>query len=342
MSSRVGADVEGPDLVERKAALTIGAQTTGKTALDILRARSAVVAAIGLTILLIVGFSTPGFFTVFNLVAILSSAAVVGVIAIGETVIMIGGSLFSLSLATTSAVSAMAFMATLHRGLTVATLAALALGVSVNAVQGVAVGLWRANPIIVTIAAGGLLTGIVAWLTGDKTIFAPFDETSYQALGRQLFHVPVPAIVFLLLGAGVALLLRYTVFGMQLYMMGDNRAAAKAAGLPIGWLTIRAFALAGFCAGIAGVLMAAINQEGALGLAGNTTYLAITAVLVGGTAVTGGRGSVTRSIIGALVATAISNLAILRGYGSGGQLITQGVLVLTVVMLFQSVRRGDA
>jgi ribose/xylose/arabinose/galactoside ABC-type transport system permease subunit len=273
--------------------------------------------------------------------AILVSASIIGLLALGEAVIMISGNLFSLSLATTSAVSAMVFIATLGTGYVYAVAAALGVAVLINIVQGTAIGLWAANPILITLAADGLQQGGVSLATGNKYITPPTGNTGYTVLANgRLLGVPITIYFFILFGIALWLFVRYSVFGMQMYMLGDNRLATKAAGLRVTAITVAVFALAGLAAGVAGLLLASVNQAASLNLAGNNTLFAITAVLVGGTAVTGGRGSVMQTVMGAIVVAAIANLAILRGYGTGGQILVQGILITVVVVFMHLVGRA--
>lgn len=94
-----------------------------------------------------------------------------------------------------------------------------------------------------------------------------------------------------------------------------------------------AFALAGFCTGVAGVLIGATNQNASLFIESTYTFDAIAATLVGGTAVTGGRGGAARTLFGAIVIATISSLLLLRGYSTGVQIFVKGVVVLVVVVL---------
>jgi len=108
--------------------------------------------------------TTTGFLSVSNMKAILTAASFVGIIAVGLTVIVLSGSLFSLALGQTAAVSAMFFLYSVRWGLGAAIVLTLLLGLAIGAVQGFAVGAWGANPIIITIGAAGLLEGLAVWL----------------------------------------------------------------------------------------------------------------------------------------------------------------------------------
>lgn len=279
----------------------------------------------------VLALSTQGFFTVDNARAILASLGFVGILAVGMTVIMISGSFASLSLGMTAAVTAMFFLSSLRFGIAVAIIAAVALGALIGALQGAMIGGWGANPIILTIAAGALQEGVAVALSSGGTI-VPTTE-SYAFLNDTILGVPLSFYILLALVAAVSWMMRRTAFGRQVFMTGDNREAARAAGLRLGWIGTGVFGLAGATAGLAGVLLGAYNQSASLLLEGSLTYDAIAATLVGGAAITGGKGSIWRTLLGALVIATITDLLLLRGYSTGIQIMIKGLLVIAVVVL---------
>lgn len=292
--------------------------------------------------------STPGFLTATNVRSVLAQSAYIGVFAVATTLIMLSGNLFSLSLAVTGAVTATSFLALLAHGLAVAIVATLALGTAILLVQGLAVGVLGANPIIVTIAAGGLQEGIFLWLTKGSTIVPPAGNTSYQWLNG-LHHVPfigqLPLAVYVLFGLVIVLelVLRFTRFGKMLFLVGENRRAARAAGLPTAMIIAGTFALAGLCTAIVGVELGAFNGAGSLLVESNFTYDGIAAAIIGGSAITGGRGSMLQALGGALLIQAISDILLLRGYSEGWQILVKGFIVFVVVVLVRLNRlRADA
>jgi ribose/xylose/arabinose/galactoside ABC-type transport system permease subunit len=283
-------------------------------------------------VLVVMALTTTNFLTVSNVKAILNATAFVGIIAVGMTVIMLSGNLFSLSLGITTAVSAMVFLFALQAGIVVAIVVTLAFGAAIGAVQGLLIGSIGANAIIVTIGAGALQEGGAVW-RADGPVFPPDGETSQNFLVSTVIGIPVPIIVLLVVAALGHWLMRRTRFGREVYLMGDNLHAARAAALPVVWLTAGAFAIAGACAAISGVLVGAFNKNASLLVSGTFTFDAIAAALVGGSAVTGGRGSVARTVIGAIVIATISDMLLLRGYSTGVQLLVKGIVVFLVVIL---------
>jgi ribose/xylose/arabinose/galactoside ABC-type transport system permease subunit len=277
--------------------------------------------------------TTTGFLTVSNGKAILTAASFVGIIAVGLTVIVLSGNLFSLALGQTAAISAMVFLWTLQWGLAAAILLTLLLGLVIGAVQGFAVGAWGANPIIVTIGAAGLMEGMAVWLSHGQSIIPPSNETSWERLGQPVFGLPAPVYVFIVVTVILAVVMRRTRFGRQIYLLGENRVAARAAALPITLLTVGAFGIASLYTAGSGILIGATSANASLLLVGSYTYDAIAAALVGGNAVTGGRGSIARTAAGAIFIATISDMLLLRGYSTGGQILVRGIIVVVVVVL---------
>jgi ribose/xylose/arabinose/galactoside ABC-type transport system permease subunit len=300
---------------------------------------TATIVGIFALIVIIGSVTTTGFATVENLRAILQSSAFVGVIAVGMTVIMLSGNVFSLSLGTTAAVTAITFLWALEFGIAAAIVLTILLGLGICAVQGWIVGWLGANPIIVTIAAGVLQAGVTLKVSGGTTIYPPPDA-SYSWLANRVGGIPFPFIVFVVLTIVVDAVLRGTSFGRAIYAVGENKRAARAAAISIAAVSAGAFAVAGACTGIAGALIGATNGNASLFIESTYTFDAIAAVLVGGTAVTGGRGSAGRTLFGAIVIATISSLLLLRGYSTGIQIFVKGLIVVVVVVLVQLGSRG--
>ena len=275
--------------------------------------------------------TTERFLTLGNARAILASAALVGITAMGATLVMIAGSAVSMAASQTATVVAMVFLATQDQGLVVATLLGLLCGIAVTAVQGVAVGYGEANPIVLTIAAGFALGGGAIWLSGGTPVNATTD--GYELFNSTPLGLPLAVYVLLVLAAVAQAILRRTAAGRQIYLIGENRAAARAAGLPVGRVLVLAWAFFGLCLAITGVFLASFNTSATTNLGGTLTLDAIAAVLVGGTAITGGKGSALRTLGGAVLISVIADILLIRGYSTGVQILVKGVLVLAVVVL---------
>jgi ribose/xylose/arabinose/galactoside ABC-type transport system permease subunit len=293
-------------------------------------ARDAPVALAALAVIILAA-TTHRFVGWDNLKAILSAASLVGIMAIGLTLVTITGSYVTLAVAPTAVVCAMVFLSTLDAGILVAMALAVGVGVTVSAVQGLVIGALAANPIILTIGAGFLIDGVSQRASGGKIVQGATD--GYRHLNATLLGLPISVYVMLALAVVLQLFLRRTATGRQMFFVGESRDAASAAGLPVTRLVTVAFAIAGAVMALGGVFIGAFNQGASQGLEGTLTFDAIAAVLVGGTLISGGRGSALRTLLGALAIAAISNLLLLRGMGNGPQIMIKGLLVVTVVLI---------
>lgn len=284
--------------------------------------------------ILVAAVTTHRFLTWSNIKAILNSASMVGIMALGLTFVTMVGSVVSLAVAEVAVIAGMAFLATLGLGLFPALLIAMALGAAVSAIQGVLIGAWGANPVILTIAVAFVIDGIAQAVHGGTIV--PPATGAYGSLNSTPLGVPVAVYVLV----GLALVLQYlargTVLGRQITLVGANRAAARAAGLPVTRVITFAFALSGAAFGVGGAFLGAYNTGASTLLEGTVTFNAIAAVLVGGTSITGGHGSPLRTLYGALAISAITDVLLLRGLGTGPQVLLEGVLVLLVVVATQA------
>ena len=287
-------------------------------------------AALGLAVLVVLALTTDRFLTVENVKAILSSASIVGIMALGLTFITLIGSLVSLAIAATAVMGAMVFLAELHLGLVAALAISMAAGAAVTALQGLIVGAWGANPVILTIGAGFLLSGITTKASGG-VIVQPTGG-GWSTLNSTPLGVPLGVYVMVALALILQFVLKRTVLGRRVTLIGENREAARAAGMRIPRITAIAFAIAGASFALGGAFLGAFNKGASAQLEGTATFDVIAAVLVGGTLISGGRGSALRTLAGAIVIATISDLLLLRGFNTGAQILLKGVLVVVVVL----------
>jgi ribose/xylose/arabinose/galactoside ABC-type transport system permease subunit len=296
--------------------------------------RRRALAAVALVLLAVVVYgaaTTQGFATVDNAKAILGSVGIIGIVAVGMSFITLSGHLFSITLGTTVVVCTMAFLALLTLGPVGAILATIALGAVIGATQGLMVGGVGANPIVVTIAFGTLQLGIAQRASDGSTVYPPAGA-DYDFLAATVLGIPASVYVLVVLVAVLELWIRRSRLGHEMYLVGENRKAARAAGLRVVRVATVAFALAGACAGVAGILLGAAQDNATLLTAETYTSDAIAAVLIGGMAVTGGRGAIYRTAVGALFIAVVSDMLLLRGYSTGVQVLVRGVIVVLVIV----------
>jgi ribose/xylose/arabinose/galactoside ABC-type transport system permease subunit len=281
--------------------------------------------------LLVAAALTPGFFTAVSLFSLLNTTSFIGCVAIGMTFITLSGNIMSFALSVTLSTSGMVFMAALPLGLTGALLVAFAFGAALTGIQGAVVGYFRANPIIVSMAALALITGGATLITQGHGLYPQGDAAA--ALKGRVLGLPMPLAAFIVTVVAAQVVLSFTRFGRQLYMVGSNWRAALAAGLEPARIVLGAYIAAGLCTALAGILMAARYSSGDLELGIGYDYSAISAVLVGGTAISGGEGSAIRSLVGAFIIAVCQVLLLLHGFSTQIQYLAIGVIVLFVIML---------
>jgi ribose/xylose/arabinose/galactoside ABC-type transport system permease subunit len=275
--------------------------------------------------------STPGFTSPLSINSLLNAISFIGCVAVGMTFITITGNIMSLALGATVSASALVFLASLSLGVFPAFLVAILFGIVITAVQGALVGYIRANPLLVSIAALSLLIGGAALATGGQRIY-PGGE-GLQVFKGRVAGMPVEALYFFATVVVGQFVLSWTRIGREMIMVGSNLRAAIAAGVNTARAVTVAYVLAGACSAVSGVLLAARYGSGDMELGTGYDYTAIAAVLVGGTAIGGGSGSVVRTLVGVTVIAVIATVLLLRGFSQQWQYLITGLIVLAVIML---------
>lgn len=282
------------------------------------------------------GITNPIFLSSDNLAGILRQSAETGIGAAGQMlVILISG--IDLSVGSVLALSglAAAIVAT-QFGLPalLALVAALAVGVATGAMNGIGVTKLRVAPIIVTLASMTFVRGLVYVWSGGFPIYKglpplfPFIGGGY--IGRV---VPVPVLILLLVFAAVWFLLNRTVIGTHLYAIGGNLEATRLAGVKVDRLRVGVYALCGGLSALAGVMvLGRINS--AQPTAGLDFGLdTITVVVLGGVSVFGGKGSILKVFIAALLLSVITNGMVIVGLSANVQLMVKGLILMIAVSL---------
>ena len=291
-------------------------------------------------VMIIGGLTTPGFISKINLLNIVRIAALTGIMGLGMTFITMSGSFFSLSSAQTSAMCSIAFAAMISGGWgwPLALLLTLAIAAFVGMLQGWIVAL-GANPIVVTIAASAAILGVPSIITDSRAVMIRTEEVHWMGRSK-LLEIPIQTWTFVVLIIVCQFILVRTKFGRSLTLAGANRDAGKAAGLPIARIEVLTFTIASVAAGIAGIFVAAQTNRGLTTNLEFTTLPVIASVLVGGTAIQGGDGSMIRTAFGAMFIVAIDSLLVLRGYSPGARTLVGGLAVVVGVSLFWLARGG--
>jgi ribose/xylose/arabinose/galactoside ABC-type transport system permease subunit len=312
---------------------TLSAQFSRRLSLPATRRKRVLLAVRVTALAALVAFAlgTPGFLSTVSLVSLMTTMSFIGCVAIGMTFITLSGNIMSFALGATLGATTIVFTLSLPLGLLGALFAAFAFSAALTGLQGWIVGYFKANPIIVSMAVLALIYGFVTFFTGGRGIYPEGAEA--DILKGNIGPIPKPLAAFLLTVVAGQFILSFTRFGRNVYMVGSNIRAAEAAGIET-WHTVTgAYVVAGLCTACSAALMAARYASGDMEHGIGYDYQAISAVLVGSTAIGGGEGSVLRTLAGAFVIALVEGLLLLNGFSTQMQYLTIGVIVLGVIML---------
>ncbi|WP_433350390.1 ABC transporter permease [Microtetraspora malaysiensis] len=290
-----------------------------------------------LVLLAIVGLATrpENFATSSNLVSILALASTIGVITVGMTFVIIGGGI-DLSVGAVMALSSVwaTTLATQSYGPAVMILCAVLVGTGAGLVNGFLIAYGRMVPFIATLAMLVAARGLAQRMSGQRTQLVQQANTAIVELSTtRVLGLPLLVYVFALVVALGWILLNRTTFGRRTYAVGGNPEAARLAGIDVRRHTMLLYGLSGLCCGIAAVLIMARTTTGSSTHGDLYELDAIAAVIIGGTLLSGGRGTIVGSILGLLIFTVITNLFILNGLNTSDQLIAKGLIIVIAVLM---------
>lgn len=280
------------------------------------------------------------FLTPENLLNVLRQNSMVGLVALGMTVVILTGGI-DLSVGALLATAGVVAGALSPQG----TLVAIAGGVGSAAVlgtlNGVVIAKARIQPFVVTLAMMIAARGIALAATNEQSVRVATDATGLTWLGRGwVGPIPVPVLLLVLAYAVGWVVLRYTTFGRHVYAVGDEEGAARLLGLKVDRVVIATYALSGALAGLAGVVLASRLGAGQPVAGMGWELDAIAAVVVGGTVLTGGQGGAGLTLTGVLLLGVILNLLNLEGTVSPWwQWVIRGGFLLAVVVVQARMQR---
>jgi ribose transport system permease protein len=270
-----------------------------------------------------------------NLTDILRQVSLTGIISLAMTfVILTAGIDLSVGSTLALATSVAAIGVTRpNASIPMAIFMALAASAAVGAVNGTCVALLKIQPFVVTLATMIGIRGLAKWLTGNANIDIGFGQDT-AARFAELFRTKTVVIgTWAVLAAIFWFVLQRTVFGRHVRAVGDNELAARYAGLPIRTVKIWVYSLAGLLAGAAGVLYAAENHQGNPNAGVAYELDAIAAVVIGGTRLAGGSGSIGGTIVGTLTIGVLTNMLRLNNVDSNVEMMLKAVIILVAVTI---------
>jgi len=273
------------------------------------------------------------FLTLDNLGTVLQNSAVLALVAIGLTFVIIGGSI-DLSVGSVMALAGVcAAWAVPQMGWPGAFAMAMLAGALVGAINGSLFVWGRIPSFVVTLGMLSIVRGAVVIFT-DGTPVSIGLTSPYNNLGDP----PIPLVVMAIFALLMALLLKFTTFGRYVYAIGGDEEKTRMLGVPVRGVQFAMFVMAGLMAGVGGGIVAAQIGSGSPTTGRGFELMAISAVVIGGTPLTGGLGSILGTVVGALVMTTLANGLIILGISTNVQTVLTGVVLITAVLV--SIRRG--
>jgi len=292
---------------------------------------------------IVFGLTTEYFLTVQNFQNILRQVSITSVLAIGMTmVILIGGidlSVGSVVLFSAAAMNGLIFNEVLPTGLAIA--AGVGAAVLIGLVNGVLIEQVKISPVIVTLGTMVAVRGLgqmILWIN-NSWLWVTEPIFNYIKTKSWLF-VPVPAVIMFFLYVIAAIVMKQSMLGRHIYAIGGNERAAKLCGIPVIRTKILVYMISGLCAGIAGILMSARLSAISPGVGQGLEFEAITAVILGGTSLSGGVGRVEKTILGAIIVGLVLNYMTIKGISAHYQRAVTGFIILAAAFLDHLSRRN--
>ena len=310
---------------------------------------------LALVLLCVVGAVTAGdrFVDVDNVLTILRLAAVIGVVSVGMTFVIIGGgidlsvgALLALSSVWATTLATQSMAEDVHWIIMVVT--AVAVGAGAGLINGVVIAYGRLVAFIATLAMLIAARGLAEILADRRTqIVQDRDFLSFFSGNVLDWLVPGPAgiptlvLIWALVAVAGWVLLNRTTFGRHTFAVGGNAEAARLAGIRVQWHTVKLYVLSGVCCGIAAVMMMARTTTGSSTHGTLYELYAIAAVVIGGTLLIGGRGTIFGTVVGVLIFQTLTNVFTLNNYSSSAQAVATGVIIVLAVLLQMRLAEGS-
>ena len=295
------------------------------------------------------GSRWPAFLSAGNLINIANQIAVIAIVAIGMTLVIVGGGI-DLSVGSLIALSAVVCCLIIRdyggaehasaAGMIAASLAAVAVCALIGAASGIVVTQLDIAPFIVTLATMLITSGLAYLLAQGQSVYQVPDSFVWLGRGADLGGMPNAVLLMLLLYVLAHLIMKHTTFGRHLYAVGGNRDAALVSGLRVRRVLLIAYITSGALAGLGGVIMASQLKSGSPTYGQMYELYVIAAVVVGGASLNGGRGKMAGTLIGALIIAVIQNGMNLANIESYTQKVVLGLVVLGAVVVDRLKRRG--
>jgi ribose transport system permease protein len=263
-------------------------------------------------------------------------AAPLGMIAAGQTLVMLTGGV-DLSVAFTATAAAFAASWQGADGQVQGIVAGLAVGLGIGLANGVGVGVFRVNPLIMTLGTSSVTFGLLSIYAGRPFEKVVPDVVSTLGSDRFFDYLPANLILWVVVAAVIVLGLRYTGYGRMLYAVGDNPVAARFAGVRVWQVLVVVYGLCGLFSALGGLLLVGFTDNPDLGLASPYLLQSVAAVVIGGTSIFGGWGSYSGTIVGVLILTVLGSLLTLLDAEEWQRQVIYGSIIIVLTAIYARV-----
>ncbi len=313
---------------------------------------------------------SPNFMSANNLLNVLNAVSYLGIVATGISFVIYAGQYGDLSAPMTMAISGVICVEFMRYGLIYGVIAAVATGAMIGLINGFLIGKLRTNAIIWTLAMNFILEGLVRWSYKGTQIYPDMANAKTYTTGfflplmmkldpnileidlktraaafnglasTYIFGLPLVLFVMIIVMITGFIIMSKSTFGNQLKIVGSSYNVAKMSGVNCTKIVILAFMMSSICASIAGVFLTSLNQVGAFYIGQGYDFIAVTAIILGGMSLSGGRGSMLGVFGGVFTIGLISNILTLIGVGTFTQkMITGAIFVVVVAVNASSLRK---
>lgn len=281
---------------------------------------------------------SPAMFQASHVMNMMQVAAFVGVIACGQTLVLLAGGIDLSQAGTVTLINilAAATMMGSDGNIAAALVLCLAVSVGIGLLNALLIVWLRITPLIATLAVNSILFGAALVYTGGAPRGAAAPGFTWIGQGN-IAGVAMTTIIWISLALVLAWALKYTVFGRWLYATGANPVAARLMGVPVRAVQASAYILSALFACFGSLLLTAYIGSPSLGIGNQFMFSSVAAAVVGGTALTGGVGSVVATLGGAFFMTELDSFTNIVQVGTGTRLVLQGVLIALSVVLYRAI-----
>lgn len=303
-----------------------------------------------IAIVIVFSILSPYYLSVSNFLTMASHVAIYGILAVGMLLVILNGGI-DLSVGSTlglagviagflmQGVAVKAFGVVLYPSVWVVVVLTCAFGALVGLINGVLVARFKVPAFVATLGVMYMVRGVALLMTNGLTYnnlggSAALGNTGFDWLGfNRLLGTPIGVVVLAVIGIAGSITLNRTAFGRWLYASGGNERAAELSGVPVKTVQVSVYMISGICAAVAGLILS--SQLTSAGPTAGTSYelTAIAAVVIGGAALTGGRGNVRGTLLGAFVIGFLSDGLVIIGISSYWQTVFTGAAIVLAVLL---------